>query len=527
MTSSTSTADEWSQPANPSAGLAQNANVVVALYLLLCVLSALPFVAIAYPPIVDFANHAARLNLACNQTDPLVAAMYQYRLGIIPDLAIDIANIPACGLVESVTVLKMVTAASLLLIYFSAWLIQRKLFGRPNAFLLLLPAIAFNLVTTTGYINFLAGVAITCLMAALAIGRERDFRALLLLCNVGGLLVFFCHLFALAAVMTFFFGLMLRNAGLSVRGFAIACLRTFALFALPLFFLLLVPRDGHGLILSYHGKFRVLIAPFLAQHVSIGLFGPLLIIPLYLLLKKRIVEFHPLFRFPITALGLYILIIPSEVMTAVDVDSRTIVALAYLALAAFRPVEREREVTLAIGALASAAAAFQLWATLAIWQPFSRQAAELREAVRILPPEAKVLTVGEDTGPELIAFPSAYSHLGSYATIERRIFNPFEFTGVGMQPLSVTAPFAPYDTPAGQPFSPGVANNLATPTPALEGKARKLQADYALRWPQRFDYVVYYHFGRPKNFNPAVLREVRAGSFFSIYKVDRSGGRTH
>ena len=522
MISSTSTADEWSQPTSPPAGSPQNTNALVALYVVLCALSVVPFIAIAYPPIVDFANHAARLNLACNQADPLVAAMYQYRLGIIPDLAVDLANIPSCGLIESTTVLKVVTVFSLLTIYFSAWLTQRKLFGRPNAFLLLLPAIAFNLVTTTGYINFLAGVAIACLMVALAIGRERDFKALLLLCNVGGLLVFFCHLFALAAVMIFFFGLMLRNAGTTLKGLSIACFRTLALFALPLVLLALVPSDGQAMVFTYHGKFRVLIALFLAQHASIGLLGLVLIVPLYLLLKKRILEFHPLFHFPAAALGLYILIVPSEIKTAVDVDSRTVVALAYLGVAALRPVEREREVTLAIGILASAAAAFQLWATIAIWQPFSRQVQEFRDAVSILPPETKVLSVGEDAGPKRIAFAAAYSHIGSYATIARRIFNPLEFTGVGMQPLSVTAPFAPYDTSSGEPLSPDGANRLATPSPALEQKARKLHAEFALRWPRRFDYVVYYHFGRPKSFNPVVLREVHAGSFFSIYKIDRS-----
>ena len=34
---------------------------LVAVYLALCALSLLPFVLIEHPPIVDFANHAARL----------------------------------------------------------------------------------------------------------------------------------------------------------------------------------------------------------------------------------------------------------------------------------------------------------------------------------------------------------------------------------------------------------------------------------------------------------------------------------
>src|SRR5215218_6314904 len=116
----------------------------LATYVLLCALSLLPFVLIAHPPIVDFANHAARLSLACNAGDPAVAAMYRYNDGIIPNLAADLINWPLCGMMGPLAVLKATIAGSLALVYFSGWLIQRKLFGQVNAFLLLLPAFAMN-----------------------------------------------------------------------------------------------------------------------------------------------------------------------------------------------------------------------------------------------------------------------------------------------------------------------------------------------------------------------------------------------
>ena len=176
MNSLSEVAGRWPQQRTRHlTNLLSGQRLLVAAFVVLCVLSVVPFLAVPYPPIVDFANHAARLNLACNGADHAVAAMYRYQLGIIPDLTVDVANLPACGLADSGTVLKLVTAASLALIYVSGWLIQRRLFGAPNTFLLLLPALAFNLVTTMGYINFLSGIAVLCLMASLAIGRQDRF----------------------------------------------------------------------------------------------------------------------------------------------------------------------------------------------------------------------------------------------------------------------------------------------------------------------------------------------------------------
>jgi hypothetical protein len=125
----------------------------------------------------------------------------------------------------------------------------------------------------------------------------------------------------------------------------------------------------------------------------------------------------------------------------------------------------------------------------------------------------------------MVADSLAYSHVTSYLTIERRIFNPLEFTGVGMQPLSVTPQFAAVDSPTGQPYSPAIANRFIDPDKALEKLAKENEAGFALRWPRNFDFVIFYHFGGAHNFNPALLEDVRDGSFFSILKVKHPNQR--
>ncbi len=316
-----------------------NAHVaLVATYVALCALSLLPFVLIEHPPIVDFANHAARLSLACSAGDPAVDAMYRYSLGLIPNLAADLVNWPLCGLMGPAAVLKATIAGSLALTYFSGWLLQRKLFGRINAFLLLLPAFAMNLVTTMGYINFLAGVGVACLMVALAIGRERRFGELLAIGNIGGLILFFCHIFALALAVVLFFGILFRDMPRNAKGLVQAGLKTLALFAVPLMLIPFVPSADEALKIDYIGKGRAVAALFLTQHPNPTIFGMLLFIPLYLVMRKGWVDVHQAMRWPLGVLAAYVLVVPSGLQDAIDIDARTMIALAYLFFASLRPI---------------------------------------------------------------------------------------------------------------------------------------------------------------------------------------------
>ena len=510
------------QPETRLRGLIHGARGISLLYAALCILSLLPFVLIAHPPIVDFANHAARLSIACNLADPAISAMYRYSLGWIPNLAVDVVNAPLCGVMGPVAVMKLVTAASLMLVYLSGWLIQRKLFGQANAFLLLLPAIAFNLVTSMGYTNFLAGVGVACLMVALALGREKKFRELLLICNAGGVILFFCHIFALAFAMFFFGGLVLRDSPRTVRGFFTAGLKAVALFAVPLLMIPLVPSSGEAMSIFYSGKGRLLAALFLAPHPNPGIFGFLLLIPLYLAIRNGLADVSARLRVPLIVLALYVLLVPSGMQDAVDIDSRTLVPLAYLFFAALRPIRREKEVTAVLVAASTIIIGSGLVSSAVYWRSFSSQVGELRRAMEVLPARSTVLSVKSEADEGDIVSPISYSHLTSYATLDRRVFNPLEFSGIGMQPLSSTPAYAAIDTPAAIPVQVDNALLLEDPSASLVKTRKGSKARFMYRWPEHFDYVIYYHHGRTSNFDPLHLTEVRRGSFFSILKVKKT-----
>jgi len=523
MNSSTEAADDWTLPAQGSgASTFIQANALLLVYGLLCGLSLIPFLAIAQPPIVDFANHAARLTMACHQHDPAIAAMYRYRFDIIPNLTIDAVNLPLCGVVTPTRVLQLVTAGSLSLIYLSGWIIQRKLFGRANVFVLLLPAIAFNLVTTMGYINFLAGVALACLMIAFAIGRQHRFTSLLLLCNLGGLVLFFCHIFALGFVMLIFFGLMLGESSITWKRIFNAGMRTILLFALPLALVAFVPAGGDGLIIGYDDKLRELPPLIMGRHASPRIWGLALSCALYLALKRKVICLHRDLQVPLAIGVLFVILAPNRIQDGFDIDVRLAVPLAYLCFAALQPLRNYRRSNAVVTLVAAVLTGSQLWALASIWEPFSGQVDEFRAATAILPAHARVLPVFNADGPRLTAGSSAYVHLTSYAVIDRRIFNPLEFTGAGMQPLSVTPAYAAISPGVGAILDRDTTNRLARPDAVTEKAARKSpMIRVTQNWPRKFDYVIFYHFGGTPNFNPALLQEVHRGSFFSILKVKK------
>ncbi len=508
--------------AHHHAALPRSRTLAEWLYIPFCALSLLPFLLVQQPPITDFANHVARLWIACNAADPAVAAMYQYRLGIIPNLAVDLVNAPLCGLATPDGIVRGVTVGALVLIYLSGWLIQKKLWGRPNVFLLGLPALAFNLVTTMGYVNYLAGAGFVCLLVALTLGEQRPARTMLL-GNVLGVVIFFCHIFALAGALLFFLGRFLGEGRPTITKVLGAGLRTGLMFAAPLLLMPFVAGQGTGLDFNYDSKLRLLAALFMTQHAGLNFNGLLLLFPLFWFMAKGRLALHPAFRWPLAILGLFVLLAPSALQQAVDVDARSAVLLAYLFFAALFPVRPFPAMERAMALVAGLLIALHLVLASTIWVRFDQGVLEVRQATAGLPRESLLLTVATEERLPSVAAPLAYSHLASYATIDRQVFNPLEFTGLGMQPMSARPPFLEADTPNYGALSVDIAERMKRPEPEFAERARLANAGFALRWPERFDYVLFYHHGGPSNFDPRLLTEVRRGSFFSILKVNRPG----
>jgi hypothetical protein len=510
-------------------------SLVAVAYVLLSIAGLMGLMAGSVPFTVDFPNHAARLFIECNLGDPHLSRMYSVEYGIIPNLAIDLINQPLCGLVDPMDVMRWTMVAAMAGILLVTWKIHRLLAKEPNAFVLLAPAMTFNIVTSMGYLNYLIG---TFLFLAFAWSMlhyrvlDRHPALAIVLPNLFGALLFFCHIFALGLAGVFLFGLRFAAArgqpwmSRTIR----AGLMTAAGFILPLLLMVLAEKSGFGVSYPIVGKLRTIFGPFLFSNVYLAAALALVWLGLlYWSFRERLVVISPALRWPLLFLAIFSFLLPTTLLDATDLDSRCFVSIAYLALAAIvirrSDLQSDRRLLVtetAAAIIAAGTVAAQLAVAIPQIQIYERQVAEFRDALKIVGPGSSLLAMRNPDQP-LTVHRRFYVHITSYVTLDRKAFNPIAFTGKGMQPLTAKPEFACIDTPAGAPISLRVAQRLLRPETAnLLKRKRNERLAYAFLWPQRFDYVAYYHFGNPANPFPEELRSVHEGTFFTLYRTSKA-----
>ena len=484
-----------------------------------------------YPLAVDIPNHAARLFIECSSSDPVLSRMYSVHYSLIPNLAIDLLNRPFCGLVDPLTFLRATLISTLAGILIVVWFLHRFLNQQSTAFVLLAPAMSFSVVTSMGYLNYLIGTFLFLLFAWSMLRFDilsRHKTLAIVLPNLFGAAIFLCHIFALGLAGVFLFGL--RFTAESDRPLIARLVRAGLLaavsFAIPFLMILLADRSGTGIFYALSAKARALWAPVLFSSVYLAAALAFIWIALfYWALREGYVAIAQSLRWALLFLVVFAFALPSGLLDAVDIDSRCFVSVLYLAIAGLVVQRRNghpRRAELAAAAVAVVTISAHLTVLAHDTRIFDRQVAEFRSAIKVLPPMAPVLSV-MDLDPRSPIPRRFYSHLGSYGTVDRKVFNPAEFTGKGMQPLIVKREFACIDIPAGWPIPTQILGELSRPETAALMDTKKFRPyDYAYRWDRNFDYVVHFHFGARANPVPSQLKAVQQGSFFTIYRTSRT-----
>ena len=513
-----------------------DARLIVAAYVLFSAVGLLGLSLGSAPLAVDFPNHAARLFVECNPADPLLTRMYSIDYGLIPNLAIDLLNRPLCGLVEPMTFLRGTLALTMLGVLVVVWKLHLLFNEKPNAFVLLAPAMTFNVITGMGYLNYLIGTFLFLLFAWSmlrydVLQRHRAFA--FILPNIFGSLIFLCHIFALGLAGVFLFALRLskdRERSLADRIMR-AGFFTALSFVAPLFMVLLADRSGLGFTYALAGKIRTLWAPLVystSNSYVPALLAVFWIALLYWAFREKRISVARSLRWPLALLGAYSLLLPSALLNAVDLDARTFVSLAYLAVASLclRPPEKGAGASplaaeIAAAVVAAVTLVLQLATLVSQTSTFGAQVSEFRSALKVIPSGSPVITVADFSRTPVVPH-RFYAHLVSYVTIDQKAFNPLEFTGKGMQPMIVQPAFSCIDVSASAPVPLGLFPKLAMPEKvSLTERYGSMNYRYAYHWDRNFDYVIYYHYGTPGNPVPRELRPVHQGSFFTIFRTRR------
>jgi hypothetical protein len=435
---------EAGRPHAPSAAPAAASTRLGLIYAALVAATIAPLAIWPIPPSFDLVNHWARLTLYHMAPGDPLAALYQVRLAPIPDLAIDLAGFALSPFLTPYGVIALAWVAAIALPAWGAWLIGKAIHQTPQAAVLLAPALSYNLVVTLGLLNFAIGMglAMIAFAASLRIDRRRWLLRLVLF-NVISAALFFSHV---AAFLAFSLLVVANELPRSRRGWRLprseaaralatvgGLLAGFAL--LPLAPTIDARAGGPG------SKLAALAAPMYDWTAAAGVLGVLaLVIVVSAGILSRRVAFAPMMVRPLGLLLLVVAFAPSAHGAADFIDARLAVLLAYLVFASLSGPSDARAKAWTI-ALAIVAVAARIGVAAPHWAAYDGWAAELRAAIRAVPPGARVLAVAPPRG-RCPALDDAdfYRGLVNFVVIDRRALASTLFTGRGMQPVAAADP---------------------------------------------------------------------------------------
>ncbi len=527
-------------------GLAAHGWRLAAAYGAVALALLLPLALVELPLLADLPNHLARaFVIGAIDHDPLLARYYQVGFAVIPNLAFDLA-VPALAKLMPLTLAARLFVALVVLVTLAGVAcLQRTLFGRWSAWPLVA---AFGLLHTplmAGLVNFSLGVGLLLLAVAAWVRlRPRQPGQALALGTALALLLFFCHLVALAAYGLIILGYELQRAH-AARAPGRAWLPAFGRqlvagggwrAALPFLpplglFVWATPGSDQPAAVVYGAwqwKAKALLGP-LGQHApmldaaSAALLGGLAVLGLH----RRYLVLKPDLQPALALLALAFVLAPKGLLGGGLFDLRFVTVLALLLVAAsdLRLPDARAGWLLALG-LAALFGVRQA-VLLEAWLGQQQDLAELRAAVAPIEPGRRVLAAFAQApphgGPRRHYFfynGPQLGNLAALAVIEKSALVSALYAVPGQQPLRLTPAFRHLlaAEPTGLPdFAQLQAALVQAGQPAVPANLD--------HWWRQFDYllVLYADQGAPPSSLP--LDRLVDGQLVDLYAIGRIGAQ--
>lgn len=496
----------------------------------LALLLVLPFFVVDVPPVLDYPNHLARLTLLARMgTDPVLAAMYEPQWRILPNLAVDLAGQWLVQILPVHAAGRLLLAGSLLLPVIGAAAYGRAVFGSFSFWTLGAGIVGYSGLFFLGFMNFLYGVGLALLGAALWLRLRKRNPWLAAAAGAGfAALIFFCHLFGVL-----FFALLVgaREAAelwggrrLAPAAIGLAALRLGMILAPAALLYFLSPLGGTALDAAYDEPVRKLIGlftPFMTYHAAFGAMIGLAVYALAILGWRR-GRVDPGSLLAMSGLAAAYVLAPLALKSGTFVYYRLAVMMGLLLFAGYRPGFGRRPAWLA-GVLAGLVAARVLEVGL-VWAGHNADLADFRRVIAPVEPGARVLVVdaapagsAERAEPKSRSIPTLYRtdlHLPALLVIERRAFWPFLFADPRQQPIAVRPPYDHIAAPLREPPDAGVLQAAEPPA----------SAPYLRDWQRSYDYVLLLHAGAlaaPERFEAERLRFLGGADIAALFAVRR------
>ncbi|HKX11135.1 MAG TPA: hypothetical protein VJN67_23250 [Stellaceae bacterium] len=417
-----------------------------ATFAVLFLVAALPLLSVELPPLFDYPNHLARMDLLSRlPASQTLQRYYELRWRIIPNLGMDLVVPMLARIMPLAWAGKAFVLASLGLVAAGAAFVHRAAAGRWSVWPLSAFLFLYSRVLLWGFLSYLLGVGLALVAFALWISLlERSATARLTISAVAALVLFFVHLMAcgIYAVLVagYELGVLWRRRPISwsrmIARMAIAA----APFVPPLA-LLLFAGDGQGLGAIRFGridrKLDLLFSVFdnYDRVFDVGCFV-VLVLAAGLGFFRRHLKVIPGLLPALGLLAVVYLAAPSQLMTASAVDHRLPLVIG-LVLSAATIGPRVSSGGLRLAALACLALFLARMAE--VWVHWERADAVYARLLPILDqvPEGGRVAVGYPADAvNSTAVPT--THLPVLAIVRRDAFVPTLFAYRGQQPVALT-----------------------------------------------------------------------------------------
>jgi hypothetical protein len=511
---------------------------VAALFILLLAITSIPIVLHPWPPMSDYINHLARMQvIATINSDPDLARFYEIDWQVIPNLMMDLIVPSLMRVVNVYLAGQIYTISSFVLILSGTLALHRQLFGRWSVLPLIAFPLLYNNVFLVGTMNYVFGIGLALWALTSWIWlRERNPVLRLAVSALFILGLFFCHLFA---VGVYGVGLLafelhrlwtqaarLRHAATGRRSGAAAAklLLDFVATGLPFLpilpLLMMSPTWGLRQTFTWElpGKLEGLVYIIeVYSHGAAFFFTAAVAFAIGWATRHRAISFHAV-GVGLLAIGVLVyMALPRVIFETYMADQRLPISLAFMLIACTDLDLRDKIVRRGFTAVLVIMLVIRVGEVESMWRSLSGGIDSFRQSVQLIDRGAKVLVAYGDPDGGDDVHDLGLVHADCFAIIERSALVTTAFTVVGKQIMHARPEYrARVDTVDG---TPPMINELVR----LARNEEARSDNYWRRWTADYDYLyVLFVDGNYENPDPEHLTTLFTGDRFVLYRIDQS-----
>jgi len=511
---------------------------VAALFVVLLGITSIPIVLHPWPPMSDYINHLARMQvIATVNSDPDLARFYEIDWQVIPNLMMDLIVPWLLRVMNVYTAGQAYTIASFALTLSGTVALHRQLFGRWSVLPLIGFPLLYNNVFLVGTMNYVFGIGLAVwALTSWAWLRERNVALRLIVSALFIVGLFFCHLFV---VGVYGVGLLafelhrlwsksaqLRRGGPDHWNAAAASrlILDFVITGLPFLpvlpLLMMSPTWGLRRTYTWELPGKLDGLSYIIEVYSHGaafFFTAAIAFAIGWATRHRAISFHAV-GVGLLAIGVAVyMALPRVVFETYMADQRLPISLAFMLIACIDLDLRDKIVRQGFAVLLVVMLGIRVGEVEDMWHSLSGGIDSFRQSVQLIDRGSKVLVAYADPDGGDDVHDLGLVHADCFAVIERSALVTTAFTVVGKQIMHARPEYrARVDTVDGTPPMINELVRLARNEEAQSG-------NYWRRWTSDYDYLYVLFVDQSfENPDPEHLTTLFTGDRFVLYRIESS-----